>query len=192
MLSSRLRELNSVNPLPRFLRGTVLIWLALTYCGTAQTVNKAGRPQVADSKWKTFVSKAGWAVHYPSTWDVSSCNQCPDPTDPNVFVSFYDPSTREVIMIERLKNAPQGQSQEQWLREVAAATNLNPSVSEDWISLVGASRALRVVNRNSDSTESENIYVLYGSKTIAIRFGKDGPSYSLFTRMLSTLRLSTR
>ena len=143
-----------------------------------------------DAGWKTFVNKAGWSIKYPATWQVSSCRSCPDPTDPNVFVSFYNPSTKEVIMIERLVDKPDNQTLEAWLDDIQRTTNLNAAISEQWIT-VGGKRALKVINRNRDSTTSENIYVVHGAKTFAIRTGRNTPSYAIYLRILSTFRFST-
>src|SRR5690348_5377115 len=70
------------------------------------------------SKWKTFSSRAGWNMKYPRDWQVGSCNSCPDPADPNVFVSFYSPQSDELLMIEHLADKPQGQSVRQWIDDV--------------------------------------------------------------------------
>jgi hypothetical protein len=51
-------------------------------------------------------------------------------------------------------------------------------------------RALKAVNRNDDSTESEHLYVVKGSKTFAIRTGRNTPSYATYLRMLSTFRFT--
>ena len=59
---------------------------------------------------------------------------------------------------------------------------------EEWISLNGT-RALKVINRNADSTESENIYIVHGSKTFAIRADS---SSRLFQRMLSPFRFTSQ
>src|SRR5580700_3604767 len=100
---------------------------------------------------------AGWSIKHPGNWQISSCRQCPDPTDPNVYVSFYNPATKELIMIESLRDKPADQTADQWLNDVSVATNLNPRVSEEWISL-GGTRALKVINGIAASQESENIY----------------------------------
>jgi hypothetical protein len=148
--------------------------------------------QTADvSRWKTFANRAGWAIKHPSNWQVGSCRQCSDPSDPNVFVTLYNPSTKELITVEHLIDKPSGQTVEQWLNDVKVTTVLNPFVSEEWITLDGT-RALKVISRNVDSTESENIYVVHGSKTFAIRAGRKTASYPLYQRMLSTLRFTSR
>jgi len=143
------------------------------------------------SQWKTFANRAGWSIKYPRDWQVSSCRSCTDPTDPDVFVSLYNAATKQLIMIEHLIDKPADQSVEQWLNDIKVTTNLNPRVSEEWISLDGT-RALKVINRNRDSTESENIYVVHGSKTFAIHADRNTPSYQLYRQMLSTFRFTGR
>src|SRR5438309_465706 len=80
------------------------------------------------SRWKTFTNRAGWQIKYPGSWQVGSCRQCSDPTDPNGFVTFYNRSTNESIMIERLIDKPPDQTVEQWLNDVKVTTVLNPVV----------------------------------------------------------------
>lgn len=45
-----------------------------------------------------------------------------------------------------------------------------------------------MTNGNLDSTSSENIYVLDGKKTFAIRASRNDPSYATYQRMLSTFK----
>jgi hypothetical protein len=143
------------------------------------------------SQWKTFANRAGWSIKHPNSLEISSCRSCSDPTDPNTFVAFYDPATKELIFrVERLRDKPPDQNVEQWLDDVKKATVLNPLVSEEWIFLNGE-RALKAINRNPDSTESEHIYVVHGSKTFAIRADRSTPFYPVYQRMLATFRFTT-
>ena len=142
------------------------------------------------SRWRTFANRAGWTIKHPSSWQVNSCRQCPDPTDPNVFVTLYNPSTKEHIMIAHLIDKPPDQTVEQWLHDVKMMVFI-PLVSEEWIFLNGT-RALKVINRRADSTEIEYIYIVHGSKTFAISTNRNTPSYPLYQRMLSTLRFTSR
>ena len=65
------------------------------------------------SLWHTFTNKAGWMIKYPISWRVSSCRQCSDPTDPNVDVTLYNASTKQLIAIEHLLDKPSDQTAEQ-------------------------------------------------------------------------------
>lgn len=113
------------------------------------------------------------------------------PTDPNVFVTFHNPETNELlIMIEPLADKPRAQTVEQWLNDVKAATVLNPIVAEEWMSLSGT-RALKVINRSPDSTNSENVYLVHESKTFAIRGYPSASSYPVYRAMLATFRLTS-
>ena len=145
------------------------------------------------SRWKAFSSKAGWSIKYPASWKVGSCRQCPDPTDSDVFVTFLDPSTMESIMIEHLIDKRAEQTAEQWLTAVKRTTNLNPSVSEEWI-FVDGEHALKVKNKNPDSGESENIYLCNGSKTFAIRASniRNVSFYTRYQQMVSLFRFITQ
>lgn len=150
-----------------------------------------GQSDKADdiSHWKTFANKAGWMIKYPRDWKVYSCHSCLDPTDPNVFVAFDNPKTKEVVMIQHFKDKPSNQSVEQWLDHIKMATNLNPKVSEEWITLNGT-RVLKVVTSNQDSTECENFYVVHSSKTFAIQIDRGTPSYQIYQQMLSTFKFT--
>ncbi len=110
--------------------------------------------------------------------------------DPNVFVTLFNPSTKELIMIGHLIDKPHGQNVEQWLNDLKGINSLNPIVAEKWISLNGT-RALKVINRNPGSTQSENIYVVRGSKTFAIGADPNMSSYRVYRRMLSTFRFTS-
>jgi len=120
------------------------------------------------SGWKAFTSRAGWQIKYPPGWDIGSCVQCTDPAAPDTFVMFSEPATKRVLMIEPLADKPAGQNLDDWLHDVGRSTNLNPAVREEWTSLDGV-RALKIVTRSPDNTESENIYVVKGTATFAVR-----------------------
>ncbi len=137
--------------------------------------------------WRIFVNRAGWSIRVPENWQIESCNQCPDPTDPGVFVFFYDPPTKTGMMIEPLADKPRRDTAESWLLEVSQDTVLAPRVRTDWVSL-DHRRALKVLNGDTDSNASENIYVLFGQKTFAIRTAPNDAGYSTIKQMLSTFR----
>jgi hypothetical protein len=159
--------------------------------GTLLAQTRPSTAQTADtSRWKTFTNRAGWTIKHPTKWRVASCRSCSDPTDPGVFVTIQNPSTQDLIMIEHLADKPSDQIAEQWLNNIKATTNLNPRVREEWVSL-DETRALKVISRNPDSTESENIYVVHGSKTFAIRAELNTPSYPLYQQMLSTFKFTS-
>lgn len=143
-----------------------------------------------NSRWSTFQNRAGWSIQYPSLWRVGSCRSCEDPTDPHVFVTFYDPQTKAIVMIQPLADKPSDQAIESWLHHVAKMNNLNPQVSEEWV-LLDAVKALSVVNRHPDSTEYEYIYVVRNSKTFALTTGRNLLPNAVWQRMLSTFRFVT-
>jgi len=92
-------------------------------------------------------------------------------------------------MVQHFKDKPSNQSTEQWLDHIKMATNLNPKVSEEWVTLGGA-RALMVVTSNQDLTEAETYYVVHGSKTFAVQIDRGTHSYQLYQQMLSTFRFT--
>jgi hypothetical protein len=102
---------------------------------------------------------------------------------------FQDSKTDESVMIEHLIDKPVNRAIELWLNDVSVTTNLNPRISQEWVTLGGA-RALKVVNRSPDSKESENLYVLHGAKTFAVRTGRSSHSSQLYQRILSTFKFT--
>jgi hypothetical protein len=166
-----------------------LVAVLLVVChAAAQSASKAAQT----AGWKTFASRAGWTVRYPRGWRVSSCRACDDPSDPDVYVTFEGRSAQALIMIEPLSSKPPDKSIDEWLIEVATATVLNPRVQHAWV-VVDHQRALKVLSRNPDSTKSESIYVVRGSKTLAIRGADLGsPYYPTYQQMLATFKFTTQ
>ncbi len=142
------------------------------------------------AKWKTFTNRAGWSIKHPSNWKVGSCRSCPDPADPDVFVSIYSPSDDELLMVEHLIDKPRSQSVRDWLDDTKTKANLNPRISEEWITLAGEP-ALRVVTRNADSTQSEVVYLVHGVSTFQISFDRNSSSANVCRKMLSTFQFTT-
>jgi hypothetical protein len=143
----------------------------------------------ASKGWTTFTNRAGWSIKYPPTWEVGSCNSCADPTDPQVFVSFFDPSTNGILMIQHLKDKPPDEGVDAWLNDVARVAVANRRIGEEWILLDGR-RALKVNTRNPDRTESDNIYVVDGEKTFFLQASPIGNAafYQPCKQMLSTFK----
>ena len=143
--------------------------------------------------WRKFTSRAGWTLEYPSDLTISSCRQCTDPTDPNVFVAFSRRSGEVIALIEPLADKIVSQSSRQWLSDVARDTILSPILSKEWVSTPGALE-LVVVNGDSKSDKSENVYILHGVKTLAVRIPhvQDIGVRSISKRMLSTFKFTGR
>ena len=168
----------------------LIVWLMIV--GQSWTMNAAPQPRLgtAVSEWKTFTSRAGWSIKRPVGWQVFSCAQCSDPTAPHVFVTLYDPATKTSIMIAPLIDQPKDKSLDQWLHDISSRTDLkgiNRVVHEDWIQL-DATRALKVIYRNADSTRSEYIYTVNGSQTFSLSMDPDSPTDALCRLILSTFR----
>ena len=168
--------------------GVVLPFVASGPVAAAQTQSQTQGTDVA--KWITFTSRAGWSIKRPPELNISSCRQCSDPTDPDVIVAFSKPSGEVVAMIEPLAEKNAAQSPRQWLSGVARDTILIPKLSEEWTTIDGAP-ALVVFNGTSNSDKAENVYILHGAKTFAVRFPhiQNVAIRAVCERMLSTMRL---
>ncbi|HWZ30814.1 MAG TPA: hypothetical protein VNX18_05755 [Bryobacteraceae bacterium] len=96
-------------------------------------------------------------------------------------------------MIEHLIDKPTDQSVDEWLKDVSRSTVLVPVATEEWVSLSGI-RALKVRNGDRKSNESENIYVLNGSKTFAIRASdlNNAAFLRLYQQVIRTFRFTGR
>jgi len=164
--------------------GAAFIFCSLLGCCFVQAQTRAdGR--FSPKHWKALKKRDGWTIRYPPSWQLSSCGQCDDPTAPKVPADLFDPATHELIMIERLADKPVNQGTDEWLDDVSRATVLNQRVGEEWM-FVDGMRALKVRNRNPDSGESENIYLVNGSNTFAIRTSK---GCVICQQVISTFRL---
>jgi hypothetical protein len=104
---------------------------------------------------------------------------------------FRDSSTGGSIIIEPLANKPSVQGVNEWLQETSSHTVAGAAINQEWIYLDGRS-ALKVMNRPSGLSGTENIYVVNGSRTFAIRISDthNVSFYQLARQMLSTFRFS--
>jgi hypothetical protein len=143
-----------------------------------------------NSHWKTFSNQAGWSIKHPPSWQLSSCVNCSNLTDPWVFVAFRDPLTDNSVTIDHMADKPAQETTEQWLDEVSHAGNLNPVLSRDWV-IVDGLRALKVNNRNtSTSAEMESVYIVRDRDTFSIMALdiRNTSFYALYQKMLSTFK----
>ena len=143
-------------------------------------------PQLDTGKWKTFFSKAGWRIKYPESWQVASCDSCPNPTDANVVVDLYNPATTDKITVEPLDDKPAATAADQWLTDVSKRI-ADARVSDQWITLNGT-RALRVINSEPNGGQAEHIYVLNGAKTFTLRTAWQTDSQQLLQQIILTFR----
>ena len=173
----------------RWLFATVVFLVTIGLLPLNSVSNSHGASPPKDGKWRVFLNRAGWKISFPPQWRVGSCHQCSDLTDPDALVTFVEPSTKAVVMIEHLADKPADKDDEQWLKEVSRDTVLNSQISEKWI-VLDHQKALKVINGNAGSASSENIYVLYRQKTFAIRTSQGTSSYAICHRIISTFTLA--
>ena len=159
------------------------ILAATAFIGVATAQQSPSRRVGNTAEWRTFTNRAGWSIKYPRSWQTQSYRQCDDPTEPHAYLALLDPSSNEMIMIERLADKPDGKAAEAWLQEVAKDTILTPILGEQWTTL-GGSKALKVANERG-----ENIYAVDGSLTIAIRYARPAQAMTL---IISTFRFKHR
>jgi hypothetical protein len=166
----------------------VLVWATLAISSAV--------PQPAEPAWRTLTNRGGWSIEYPPLWQVSSCTNCPDPTAPEVYVSFSLPSSpASSVMVEPLADRPAGQSVDAWLEEIKRSNNLNPIDTESSTTVNGLP-GLRVRYRHSSGCQIEETYLVAGSKTYAISLAcqelakKDEgiANYPLYQHMVETFK----
>jgi hypothetical protein len=92
-------------------------------------------------------------------------------------------------MIEPLADQPAGKTIEQWLEDVGSTTVLVPMVSQEWIVIDGI-RSLKVINGARGAQQSENIYLVRGAKTFAIRSDANLRAHSDVQRIISSFHFS--
>jgi hypothetical protein len=172
-----------------FTHASFFIWCWLLTQACAIPSAAAAGQDLDTSKWKVFSNRAGWSIKHPSDWKIGSCNSCSDPTDPDVFVSLYHPSNHALMMIQHLTDKPKNQTVRQWLDDLKSTANLNPRISEEWLTFDGQP-ALKVITSNPDATQSENLYIVYGDRTFYLSFERNTPSDAIFRQMLSTFRFT--
>jgi hypothetical protein len=153
-----------------------------------------GGAQVAG--WRTFASRAGWSIQYPSNWTTGSCVSCPDTRAPRVYVDFSPPrasANNGFVMVSPLADKPTAISVDAWFAQAETSANLNPEKSRMRFMLNGMP-ALKVRYLSAASgTEMEAVYVVSGSLMFSIDFSSDrrGPlenmrNYAVYKTMIES------
>lgn len=156
----------------------------------------------AANEWKTFSSRTGWSIEYPSDWSTASCHSCPDPRAPGVYVDFFPPNNQDGdgwVMVEPLASKPTHETADEWLSEIAGSANLNPQLGAKKLTVSGLP-ALRVLYRTSNGQQMEAVYVVAGRQTFSIGFSGDAlrapintlPRYAIYNRMIDTFHVRER
>ena len=147
----------------------------------------------SEKAWRTFTSRSGWSVSYPTEWTDGSCNSCSDPGAPGMFVGFYPPENKssndDMVMIEPLAGRRANETVDQWLADIKTSANQNPIIGQGWISVNGV-RALSVRYRYADSHLYDTVYIMNGSEMFEI----EGPaiSHAAMTEIYKTMVASFR
>lgn len=172
---------------------------AAATCGQLRRESRStdSRAVHPDTDWKTLTSRSGWSVTYPPDWSPASCQSCPDPTAPGVFVSFGGLADEGRVMIELLESRPDSESVARWLQKVAKAANLNP-IESSRTAIIDDLPALEVRYQVPNNSAMETVYLVDGRRTFEISIngqhpnvGLDTlPSYTRFRRMATTFRVT--
>jgi hypothetical protein len=174
----------------------MLLYVAIVAAATAPITLSA------QSLWNIFSNRSGWSVNYPKDWTIASCQSCPDPTAPKVFVNFYPPKNVEggSVTVESLGDRPSNMAVDEWLNELKKTANQNPQLKEERFTLNGLP-ALRVRyrNRSVGGTEIETVYVVARSKAFSIDFSAGGAgvaleesgTYSIYLKMVKTFKVKS-
>jgi len=155
---------------------------------TATSASAVGQDNIGG--WKKFSNRAGWSIKHPRNQRPFSCRSCPDTTDPDVYVSFYAPSTENGVMVQHLVDKPARKTIDQWMDELIHTANLNSVLGKEWITVSNV-RALRVRYRNDPTSEEmEVIYIVRGNDTFSMTASdvRNASFYDLYRKMLSTFQ----
>jgi predicted small secreted protein len=182
---------------------TILLLVCATGCSTTQRASRdtqqTAAPMREADNWGTFSNRAGWSINYPSDWRISSCRNCSDPTDPNVFVDFFPPDPDEGwLLIDHLMDKPKNASVDDWLNEMKKAANLSPIIHEAKLT-VNDLPALSVnyQNPSDGGYEIDVVYIVSDQHTFSISFNPNKPginpetlrNYPTYLRVLSTFKV---
>ena len=72
---------------------TQFTWSGHICCSSQPRPQYPPKQTLNTTSWKTFVSKNGWSIKYPSTWHMSSCTSCSDLTIEGE-VDFFPPGNQ--------------------------------------------------------------------------------------------------
>jgi hypothetical protein len=157
---------------------------------------------VGESQWRTFTSRTGWSIEFSANWSTASCRSCPDPHAPGMYVDFFPPANQDVegwVMVSPLTSKPKSETEDEWLKEIAAGANLNPQLNSQKTTVAGLP-ALRVRYRTSDGSLMEAVYVVAERQTFSIDFNGDGlrgsldllPRYAIYNKMIESFSVNLR
>ena len=145
--------------------------------------------------WKIFSNRAGWSVKHPSDWDLSSCRNCKDLTDPEGYVGFFPPIdiVNGHVLIENLSDKPSDKSAKEWINSIKNVSS-GVGVLDETEVVVGGMKGYKVIWKGADNSKHETIYVIFDvSKTISIKFAgdlnkyQDSDNYSIYLKMLENI-----
>ena len=153
-----------------------------------------------DQSWKSFSSRAGWSIRYPSYWKISSCRACSDPTAAEVFAEFEPPPSANKdssgVSIDRFAEKPSNKSALEFLSEMKATElkSRKPRGLRERERTVGGFPALEF-SYYDGGMGFEEVYVVAGSHSFRILFAalvrdqlEQLDTYKVYRRMLTTFR----
>jgi PsbP-like protein len=149
--------------------------------------------------WKTFSSKEGWSIQYPSDWQVGSCVDCGDDLSDNIsgFITFDPPQNSQQgrITISPVENKPSTESNNRYFQELATTLNLK-TISEESPVTLANSPALQVDYSILQGGSVETTYLIQGSHAFEIEFSGDGSdiktlgNYPTYQKIIATFRFN--
>lgn len=163
----------------------------------------------APNSWKTFSSRAGWAIRYPADWKPTGCAACEDLEAPdNAVVMFQSPGYNGHVQVERLAPKPADVRDRSWLRRFKTTNSRDAYILEAHPVTLNGMAALDVVY-SAPSTppgkgiQHETVYVTaHGASYAIIVFSplriritdpitpvRQLDIYPAFQRMLSSFRI---
>lgn len=144
-------------------------------------------PSAPQENWTRFKNKAGWQISYPSSWRLSSCSQCIDPSDGIALVILQDPAGKASIIVDRLIDKPANLTDDEWLQSVSVRILPPGEVQKEKFGWIDSRRALFGLSPIEKGEFRHRILVVNGTTTISISSRVSPSSWPLYRRIIATL-----
>ncbi len=157
---------------------------------------------VVGSETEKFESRGGWSIEYPKNWTFSSCKNCPDPTNPNVYVTFtppieIDPRDGQVQIIP-LAGKSSDKTKDEWYALMKASIAPSTVTFENKITIDGIEAYLVRFKDEGGTIEGQSVFMLTNdNRAFVISIGSRKPNvtvlnlgnYPVYEKMLNSFKI---